>query len=128
MRETEIVTIVPAQPGWSLAIYVEGGKEPDGKEYAAGFTLEQIIAWEIERKSGPFHPSAGRPGEKCVSRYVTPITVDSTDVETLSNQWAIRRPDGVYIAPGDRVLGTEAEAVADYTAWAEKRRTERKTA
>lgn len=127
MRETETITIVPAQPGWVLAVFLEGGKYPDGTSYEASFSPEDIIAWEIERSSRPFHPSVGRPGEICITRHVIPITADGTDVEHMYNDWAIRRPNGAYFIPGDRDLGTEAEALKELQARREQRRAERKT-
>jgi len=129
MSETvDVRTVVPAHPGWCLAIFIEGGKDSDGTQYDASFSCEDIIAWDIKVTSGPFHASIGRPGERWTSREVTPITVDGTKVEHMRNRWAIRRPDGAYIAPGDQTLGSEAEAIAEYTARAEQERAERKTA
>jgi hypothetical protein len=57
MTETTLVhTVIAAQPGWSLAIFIEAGKEPQagGKEWEAGFAHEPIIAWEIKITSEPY--------------------------------------------------------------------------
>jgi hypothetical protein len=115
MTNTITHTVIAANPGWSLAIFIKGGKDRNGEQYEAGFAHEDIIAWDVEIRSGPYHRA--RPGdEMCVSRYATPITAESTDTEHLGNRWALRSPAGVYFIPGDRVLGTEAEAVAELLA------------
>jgi hypothetical protein len=99
--------IVPATPGWFVAIYVSGGK--DYEEY---LMLEPIIAWEIEREVGPYQPSMGRPGEQWLSRNVMPITVER-NLERQGNPWAIKRPDGTYTIPGDADFKDDADLIAE---------------
>ena len=41
-------------------MFLEGGKEPDGKEYEAGFAHDDIVAWHIEITTGYYHPHVGR--------------------------------------------------------------------
>lgn len=100
-------TIIPAAPGWELAVYIKGGDD-----YVAYISCEPIIAWDIERSEGPFHPSANRPGEHWVSREVTPITVGVPTIEHFGNIWAIKRPDGKFEQPDGATISSEEELLA----------------
>ena len=113
---------VPAAPGWFVAMLIEAGSE-GGESF---FSLKPIVAWEIERCSGPLHPSAGgRPGEHYVEHSVEPITIDG-NMNHYRNQWAIKRPDGQFEIPGDCTLENEADAIRHLTEALEYERKERK--
>jgi hypothetical protein len=101
MAETVLInTVIPAEPGWKLA----GFAERDDNHGAACFWYSDVVAWQIkvirdgEIRGEEFH-------------FVKPIVVDGTNVTTMSEQWALRRPDGVYLWYGEQELGTEAQAI-----------------
>jgi hypothetical protein len=98
MAETILTdTIIPAEPGWKLA----GFAERNDNHGTACFWYSDVIAWQIKitREDGQEY------------HLVKPIALDGTNVSTISQQWALRRPDGVYIWYGERELGTEAQAI-----------------
>lgn len=113
---------VPAAPGWYIATLIEGGSH-NGKTWDACLSLDPIIAWEIERHSRPYHHSAGRPGELCITHSVSPITTDGAP-GNLSNMWAIKRPDGQFDVPDDCWLGNEADVIKHLVAQVEAKRAE----
>src|SRR5215469_9870473 len=41
-KTMDVHTVVPAHPGWHLAIFIEGGKDSDGKQCDAGFSREGV--------------------------------------------------------------------------------------
>ena len=106
MESNTTRTIVPALAGWYVALFIEGDK-------ASGdhFALDSIIAWEIEREDRPYRASAGRPGERCVSHYPMPITLEG-NTNNMANQWAIKTPDGKFEFVGDQTCDNESAAVA----------------
>jgi hypothetical protein len=70
-NETRTQVIVPALPGWYVAVLRDDR-----------FAFEPIIAWEIERCEWSDEPSAdGRPGEQCVFHSVMPLTVGAANAE-----------------------------------------------
>ena len=99
--------IVPATPGWFVAMYVEGGK--DYEEY---LRLEPIIAWEIQRQEKAVSdPRMGRPGDYFLYHEVMPLTIDG-NMNYWGNPWAIKRPDGSYYT-ADGNFTIEAELIAE---------------
>jgi hypothetical protein len=70
-------TILAALPGWSVAVYIEGGKDGD-KTYEDYLSPRPIIAWDIEREKSP------------IRHNVIPITVDG-NMENCANPWRSRR-------------------------------------
>jgi len=52
-------TIIPATPGWELALYVKGGAG-----YDPYISCEPIVAWDVERTTGPYDRSVNRPDGK----------------------------------------------------------------
>jgi hypothetical protein len=101
-------TIVPALPGWHVAILIKAAK--DGTE-PASLALDPIIAWEITRTEQPYHPSVSRPGETCVTHDVIPLTIDGNR-EHCVNRWAIKRPDGKFEIPEYYTCENEQETIA----------------
>jgi len=100
--------IVPATAGWFVAMYVGAGPDCPGC-----LAFEPIIAWEIERSEGPYHPSAGRrPDDLCLYHGVIPITVEG-NMDNHTNPWAIKRPDGTYIIPQIADFKDDAEVMAE---------------
>jgi hypothetical protein len=98
--------IVPATPGWFVAIYVEGGK--DYEEY---LRLEPIIAWETQREERTVSDSRmGHLGDHCLNHDVMPLTIDGN--MNWRNSWAIKRPDGSYYTV-DGGFTIEAELIAE---------------
>jgi hypothetical protein len=97
-------TVVPAPPGWYVAVLVVGGT--DGKEtWPDRLDLDPIIAWEIERTEQDYHPSANRPpGIRAVHHSVIPLTLEGNH-ETRSD-WCVKTPDGkfefVHVASFDK--------------------------
>jgi hypothetical protein len=93
-RSSTQTTIIPAHPGWRLAVYDEGFTDVDGKH-------SDIIAWDIIDDD---------------VRCVLPITVTAT---IDHDHWALVRPDGVYIDGSDGIeLGTERDALRSFAGWA----------
>jgi len=108
MSDNEDHYIVPATPGWSVAVYIAPGKDYDGY-----LSLHPIIAWEIQREEGPCDPRAGgQPGQRYLSHSVMPLTVDG-NMNNHGNLWAIKRPDGTYEIPGDCCFETEADMIEE---------------
>lgn len=70
---TPSVTIIPAQPGFSVAYPVAGDDPPEA-------TLDPIIAWQVHTSS--------------IGVYVVPITQEDGDVEPSE---AVVRPDGTVV-------------------------------
>jgi hypothetical protein len=96
---SRFVTIIPAEPGWQIAIYCEGC-----------FIYERVVAWEIVRERCRYHPLSGRTGFR-VSRDVMPLTTDGTDYEH-EDYW-LKRPDGLFDQPYNTAGGcTEQKALA----------------
>jgi hypothetical protein len=107
------ITVIPALPGWYVALYIEAG-ESDGKKWEDGLALTPIIAWEIEKYARPYHHSVkNRRGELCVSRFATPIT-PSEDVEHIVNLWCLKTPDETYIFPHDRDCDSLEDALTEF--------------
>jgi hypothetical protein len=103
-----VFAIIPAEPGWSVALFISAGcGQP------AAFMFDPIIAWEIHRWETEYRwPAKRAPGERCVHRDVQPITCDPSFDENIANHWGIRRPDGKIEFPYDRSFDNEADALA----------------
>jgi hypothetical protein len=82
MKSTETHTIVPAQPGWFLAIF----------DNINSCRCQQIIAWEIRRTTSH---------NGLVTRHSTPITAEGDNADLVCTNWAIRRPDGKFVLRND---------------------------
>jgi hypothetical protein len=80
-----IRTIIPAQPGWDLMEPCEGGMKPN-----------QIVAWEIVTQTLPENQD---DWFRQRDRVVYPIIVDA--YLTPPDIYVIRRPDGVFVQPGN---------------------------
>jgi hypothetical protein len=102
------ITVVPAQPGWFLATYVEGGcDKTSGEMYDDGIVYDDIIAWEIVRDERQ-HPQAY--GETYVVHDIMPLTVNGP-ADADSNDWAIKRPNGSFDFVADRIVEDAAAAL-----------------
>jgi hypothetical protein len=100
-----IFTIVPAQPNWFVAVFIPAGSEA-GESWSARFVYDPIIAWEIGHDR--YHASVRRAAhERC--HHVEPITIDGR--VTISNAWAIKRPDGKFELPADTTFDDEDDAL-----------------
>jgi hypothetical protein len=99
-------TVIPALPGWYVALYIEGG-EVNGKRWDDYLSLDPIVAWEIERHDH----SKGPDWDRCVSHYFNPLTVDG-NMDGAGNLWAIKTPDGKFTIPMDQTVGSEDELIA----------------
>jgi hypothetical protein len=95
-NESKTTTIIPAQSGWALATLMKP-EVVDGKDMPAAFYYGPIIAWEIERYERPYHRSANRPDEMCISRHALPITAEGDTSEGT--------------IPFDRTCDDEQEAI-----------------
>jgi hypothetical protein len=127
-QESRTHTIIAARPGWYVAVFVPREKTED--EQADQFDLTPIVAWEIERSERPYHPSAGRLGEKCIFHSVMPLTLDG-NMDNWVVGWAVKTPDGKYNTP-DFLADTEADALSyfrrEYDAKDKERATSARTA
>jgi hypothetical protein len=105
-------TIIPAQPGWYVASFIEP-EERNGEKLPGFFWFRPIVAWEIEREDGLYDPRACRPpSERWVCHEVTPISMDGSPSDhRLANIWAIKTPDGIFDFVGDTTVDNEAEAL-----------------
>jgi hypothetical protein len=100
-------TIVPAQAGWYVAIFIPG--QPGKEDSPPFFDLEPIIAWHIEHAR--YAAMARRPArDRC--HHITPMTVGYPNANLIHNDWAIKRPDGKFEIMEDIAQDTEAEALA----------------
>lgn len=105
--EKTTITIIPAPPRWELAILITPEDEP---AYAC---YETIVAWDIKRTEGPYSPRANRPsGETFVWRYVNPITINTPNIEGMSNPWAIKQPDGKIVVADTETFDSEQKWIA----------------
>jgi hypothetical protein len=98
-------TIIPALPGWELAIFAPAGIH-DGESRPACVMYETIVAWDVEKYDT-------RPGDRWVNRYLIPITVACSDIDSIGNRWAVKRPDGRFEIPGEGVCDSEEKWIAD---------------
>jgi len=88
-NERTTYTIVPAAPGWFVALFIPAGAH-GGDEWAAYLDLEPIIAWEIERTDQPYHPIAKGPSwERCISHGENPLT-NNGNMNDTANDWGIK--------------------------------------
>jgi hypothetical protein len=101
--KTVTTTIIPALPGWELAIYVRAGESR-----AARVDYEPIIAWEIERTQRP----RINPWDYNVYRHLAPITARRPNIEQVANPWAIKRPDGKFEVLDEGTFGSEQDWIA----------------
>jgi hypothetical protein len=102
-RSSTQTTIIPAHTGWRLAVYTERFTDVDGKRYPHWLHYSEVIAWDIIDDD---------------LRFVLPITTDATIIGH-DDQWALVRPDGVYIDGSDGIeLGTERDALRSFAGWA----------
>src|SRR6516165_666863 len=84
MKTTMTHVIVPAQPGWFLAVFTTG----NGAECVR---FEPIIAWEVQRTTS---------SNGLVARFPLPITAERTnDADLDCMVWGIKRPDGKLVFP-----------------------------
>ena len=93
MTKERTVAMLPAQPGWSVAILIEG-KPP-------AISHHQIIAWDVVRTEEPYGRDVKRPRyETCVAHDVEPITAEG-NMRHWGNRWGIKQPDGRIEFEGD---------------------------
>jgi hypothetical protein len=86
-------TIIPAQPGWFLVLFMpgEGTDDPDSVR------LDPIIAWDIP-------PDRGKK-DRCM-----PLSVSGNpDYYWCAYPWAIKRPDGSFETEFGDDLKTEQD-------------------
>jgi hypothetical protein len=119
---------IPAQQGWYTATFVEG----KSGEYEDHLTHDPVIAWDIERWEREPDNSLGPDmnDSPYVRHLVKPVRV-SGNMDSVSNIWAIKRPDGKYEIPDEITLADEAAALAhmrEETDWWRKQMAERKAA
>jgi hypothetical protein len=93
-------TIIPALSDWYVAIFIEGGKFNDEKRNDY-FSLEPIIAWEIEREGET---------DADASHLVTPITFNG-NMNAVGHVWGVKRPDNKFEVDGG-TCDSETEALA----------------
>jgi hypothetical protein len=98
-------TIIPALPGWYVALYIPEDNSPKDDS----LHLCPIVAWDIERTEGGIDRWA-RPLKTRVN--ATPITLEGS-MEDWVNDQAIKTPDGKYALVGDTDYDTEAELIAE---------------
>jgi hypothetical protein len=91
----ETHSIIPAQPGWYVAVYAP--RDNQGDEC---LVLDHIVAWDVERI---------QEGD-ATYRRADPITLDCT-MEYDINVWAIKTPDGKFVQPTRMTYDTEGEAI-----------------
>jgi hypothetical protein len=102
-------TIVPAQPGFSVARFWRALEKTDHHPgHPACFSYDPVVAWQIiiAKDHGRFE------------RYAIPVTTDHDsfpDWEELvgSQQPIIRRPDGSFDRRGDFHAENEADALKE---------------
>jgi hypothetical protein len=91
-----IVTIVPAQPGFSLAYF-----EPEHNHHAAHFLYVPVVAWRIESFSDE---------DDCAEQSNSyPIGADGETSHEFGQ--AVRYPDGRFVFLGAAWRDNEAEAL-----------------
>jgi len=100
-RNSSSHTIITAQPGWYVAMYVRGLKGADG--WDEHLSLRPIIAWDIEREDVDAKDTSR------VWHNVTPLTVDG-NMNHYAEWWAIKTPDGKYSTP-DGMCDNEPDAM-----------------
>jgi hypothetical protein len=82
-------TIIPAQPGWFVAMYIPGCKADHPRDsWDHHLRLTPIVAWDIAEWV-----------HQIVLRDVTPITI-GVNVHTMRPPWAIKMPDEQYVYGG----------------------------
>jgi hypothetical protein len=114
-QEGSSTTIIPAAPGWFVALYISESTDDDHLE------LEPIIAWEIDRSVNEYASGKGT----FVFHEVMALT-SMGNTETQGNIWAYKQPDGRFDIPHDRSFDTEKEAMQYMRKLDEEREAERK--
>jgi hypothetical protein len=98
---SRFATIIPAEPGWQIAICLEAYEEEPHR-----FVYEHVVAWEIQRER-----RSNCAGRFYVRRHVIPLTIDG-DEHDEEDFW-LKRPDGLFDQPYNTAGGcTEQEALA----------------
>jgi hypothetical protein len=102
-------TIIPAGPGWYVAVLIPGchNNADESENWDDGLALQPIVAWEIERYQQPDHTRWKRH----VSHDVTPLTTEGSRGD-YSNPWAIKCPDGKFAVNGV-MRDNEADAIQE---------------
>jgi hypothetical protein len=107
-RASQLVTIIPAEPGWFVAVFIEAGETSE-----ACFVYDPIIAWEIRRARAHYHPIANQKST-FVHCDVYPITVgERVDTMDGGQPKLIKRPDGCYEDVGNCTFGSEQDAIKE---------------
>jgi hypothetical protein len=104
MTETTTRTIIPALPGWYVALYVIPVRATD----PARFLLDPIVAWEITGREGPKDRHFASSGERIHATIA--ITLDG-NAEKMHNIWATKTPDGKFNFVAECTCDNEAEAL-----------------
>ena len=90
-------SVVKADPGWAVAIYIK-----PGKHYEGHVSYDPIIAWAITYEEGPhdphLSPKAFRARKRWHHRSVEPITYEHGDLTHYGGFWGVKRPDGTIFA------------------------------
>jgi hypothetical protein len=112
MTETMLInTVIAAEPGWKLAGFVERGSDGD-----ACFWHSDVVVWQIK-----IIRDEGEEGH-----FVKPITTNGVNVTTLDYEWALRRPDGIYLWAREIELGTKTQAVEQLQKFVDANRAKKK--
>ena len=98
MKTSMTHVIVPAQPGWFLAVFTNS----DG---TVGVRCEQIIAWEVQRTTS---------SKGLVTRFPIPITAESKNADLDCTVWGIKRPDGKFVFPVGANEGISEEKLSSF--------------
>ena len=95
-------TVIPALPGWYVAIFQEAG-EQEAEKWEDSFYLQPILAWETKRHDRQ---------DESVFYSTWPITLQDGNMENSTQQWAVKTPDGVFEFVACATCDTEAQALA----------------
>jgi hypothetical protein len=92
--------IIPAQPGWYVATYAQGGTSPDtGEIWSERLVFTAIIAWETTGTGD--------------TTGLIPLTYGYID---LSKLHALKRPDGMFELSDSHYAYTEDETLNELRA------------
>jgi hypothetical protein len=100
-------SIIAAQPGWYVAMFVPRFAGSDG--WDAYLNLMPIVAWDIEREELTAHTEDNLEEPQHFYHRVMPLTVDG-NMNRWAKWWAIKTPDGRFSTP-DGMCDNEADAM-----------------
>jgi hypothetical protein len=107
--KTTTITVIPAEPGFRVAIYFPAGTDGAGTFYEPEFRFAPIVAWAVEAKVGqPDHD--GDVECRAMAHPITPEPACRTDEVRA---WFVVYPDGRFVNPWDAAYDNEQEALAE---------------